>query len=43
MIIDVVVRDVDKIKLLCLWCKVMIMYEVMISYVEVKKISIDIS
>ena len=34
MMINVVVRDVDEIKLLCLWCKVIIMYEVIISYVN---------
>ena len=34
MMIDVVVRDVDDIKMLCSLCKVMIMYEVMISHVK---------
>ena len=37
MVIDVVVRDVDEVKLLCSWCKVVIMYEVVVSYVKLKK------
>ena len=34
MMIDVVVRGVDEIKLLCSWSQVVIMYEVVISYVR---------
>ena len=34
MMIDVVVRGVDEVKLLCSWCKVVVMYEVVVNYVR---------
>ena len=34
MVIDVAVRGADEVKLLCSWCKVVVMYEVVVSYVS---------